>query len=49
LAPVLFRVPALFGVFVVTSGVRFLVLRSISSAVCALRTRWPQRALRPLL
>jgi len=36
--------------FVVSSGVRFLVcLRCISSAVCALRTRWPQRALRPLL
>jgi len=35
--------------FVVSSGVRFLVLlRCISSAVCALRTRWPQRALRPL-
>jgi len=34
----------------VSSGVRFLVrLRCISSAVCALRTRWPQRALRPLL
>ena len=33
-----------------TRGVRFLVLlRCISSAVCALRTRWPQRALRPLL
>jgi len=36
--------------FVVSSGVRFLVLlRCISSAVCALRTRWPQRALRLLL
>jgi len=36
--------------FVVSIGVRFLVrLRCISSAVCALRTRWPQRALRPLL
>jgi len=36
--------------FVVSCGVRFLVLLCcISSAVCTLRTRWPQRALRPLL
>ena len=46
----LFRVPALFGVFCVSFGIRFLVLlHCISSSVCALRTRWPQRALRPLL
>jgi len=33
--------------FVVSINIRFLV--RLLSAVCALRTRWPQRALRPLL
>jgi len=59
LAPGLFRVPAFFGLwffvvcFVVSSGVRFLVLLLASplrvNPICALRTRWPQRALHPLL
>ena len=31
------------------SAFAFVLLRCISSAVCALRTRWSQRALRPLL
>lgn len=50
LAPVLFQVPILFGV----TSVRALRASSffsfcISSAVRALRTLWPQRALRPPL
>jgi len=51
-APVLFRVPALFGVFrrVERHSLSYSSsLQCISSAVCALRTRWPQRALPPLL
>jgi len=48
--PCCFECPPCLVCFVVSIGVRFLVLlRCISSAVCALRTRWPQRALRPLL
>jgi len=31
------------------TALALVLLRCISSAVCALRTRWPQRALRPLL
>jgi len=47
LAPVLFRVPALFGVF--RRGERRSLSCSSPLHLLCLRTHWPLRALRPLL